>query len=273
MIKTKLYLDIVFLENFFLDYLLLSVTGKLMQRQAKGLRIMAAATLGAGATVLYYVWAGYVAMGVYWGTLVQLLNVLLAYCMLVIAFRPFQGIERVLYVFVLYGLSFAMEGILNWLYGRFPALVHNRFEILTFLGAAWFGSLFLKQFIEIMKARSFEKHYHCPVMIEVGGRMARGRGFLDSGNSLLEPISHRPVVIVEQALLLKSGIEIPSEGYFAIPYHAVGCEKGILKGFLADEMHILRPDGERTLRKVMLGVYEGKLSMKDEYQILLHPKL
>ena len=273
-IKTKVYLDLIFLQNFFLDYLLLTVTGKLMQRQAKGLRLMAAALLGSSMTVLYYLLGGFlIAEKTIPGSLIQLLNLFLAYCMLIIAFRPLRGIERVLYVFVLYALSFAMEGFLSWLQGRFPALVHNRFRVLAFLGAAWFGSLFLKQFIEIMKERSIEKHYNCPVMIEVAGHMARGRGLLDSGNSLTEPISARPVVVVEQQFLQDNGIAIPTEGYFAIPYHAVGCDRGILKGFLADEVHIIKPDGERILKKVMLGVYEGRLSREGQYQVLLHPKL
>lgn len=270
----KIYLDLVFLQNFFLDYLLLTATGKLMQRQGKGLRLMAASLLGSGVTVLYYLLGGFLPPDkTIVNCLIQMLGVLLAYCMLVIAFRPLKGIERVLYVFVLYSLSFAMEGILSWLQGRFPALVHNRFGFLTFLGAAWFGSLFLKQFIAIIRERSIEKQYHCPVMIEVAGHMAKGRGLLDSGNSLVEPISARPVVIVEQKFLQDNGISIPTEGYFAIPYHAVGCERGILKGFQADEMHIIKPDGEKILKKVMLGVYEGSLSTRDEYQVLLHPKL
>lgn len=245
-----------------------------MQRQEKGLRLLAATLLGSGFAVLYELFGRYLPeSGMVTNILVQLLNLFLAYCMLVIAFRPIQGMERVLYVLVFYGLSFAMEGFLRLIGDRFPVLIHNQFRILTFFGAAWFGSLFLRQFAAILKERSIEKHYNCPVLIEVAGRMAKGRGLYDSGNSLVEPISARPVVIVEQKFLTEYGIEIPEEGYFAIPYHTVGCERGILKGILADEMRIIRPEGEKVLKKVMLGVYEGCLSTKGQYQVLLHPKL
>lgn len=272
----EIYLDVIFLENFLMDYILLLLTGKILQRQGKRLRLVAAGLFGSLYTVGWYIFPLFTegnADTVRFFLLGQVVNLVVAYVMLLMAFSLVTGVEKIIFLFTFYGLAFAMEGILRWLTGLFPTLEKCRYPIVTTLGMFCFGGMFLKNFTEAIKERMIRKDCSMPVLIRVGEKMISCRGLMDSGNSLFEPISKRPVVIVEGQLLEKNQVKIPAKGFFVIPYHAIGTEKGILKGVLADELEVLGEQGEKRWRKVMLGVYEGKLSAKGEYQVILHPKL
>lgn len=272
----EIYLDVIFLENFLMDYILLLLTGKILQRHGRGLRLIGAGVFGGLYTVIWYLspyFLGEIPDGMWMSLLVQLINLVAAYGMLYIAYSLPAGAEKAIFLLTFYGLAFAMEGILKWITQLFPELKNYQYPIVTVGGMFCFGAMFLQKFTDGMKERMALKNASIPVLIRIGEKLISCRGLMDSGNSLFEPISKRPVVIVEGELLEKNQVKIPAKGFFVIPYHSIGTEKGILKGVLADELEILEEQGEKRWRKVMLGVYEGRLSSKGEYQVILHPKL
>ncbi len=264
----EIYLDVLFLENFLIDYILLLLTGKILQKQMRGPGMLFAAMLGGVYTLFCRVlmlWgAGKANAGVQ--VAVQVVNILFAYIMVKCAYENTKRRQALFCVGTMYILAFVTEGMLSWIQETL------RSRMLTALGTVWFGYLFLKKWIVLLRERMFYRKCNLPVVVRMFGKEIVCRGLMDSGNSLYEPITHRPVVIVEKELLLQHDIGEP-ETYFAIPYHAIGTQNGILKGVLADELEILGQQGARSWQKVMLGIYEGKISRQNEYQVILHPKL
>lgn len=125
-----------------------------------------------------------------------------------------------------------------------------------------------------MKEFQLHRSQNADVCLKVQGRCAYCKGFWDSGNSLKDPISGKAVVLLEKNILEKYKIPIPVKGFRVIPFHSVGMENGVLKGFVADELIVKDESGyEMCFQKIVVAIYEGKFSLKEEYQMILSPGL
>ena len=270
----EIYLDVLFLENFLIDYILLLLTGKILQKQKKRIGMPVAALIGSVYSVFCQV---FVPVWIPWeNTLMQgtfqIMNLASAYVMAKCAYENVRGKSAWLCVGTMFVLAIVTGGVLSWTEQTFGVFGAERSSVFMAVGTVFFGYLCLQRWIGAVRERMHYRKCNLPVILHMEGRQIGCRGLMDSGNSLCDPITGRPVVIVEKELLLRHGIPEP-ETYFAIPYHAIGTQKGILKGVLADELEIPEQEGEKRWQKVMLGIYEGKVSGQDEYQVILHPRL
>ena len=96
---------------------------------------------------------------------------------------------------------------------------------------------------------------------------------IDSGNSLVEPISQKPVSIVEKSVLEEFQQELLKENFRMVPFHSVGKEKGILEAYFIEKLEIRRGGECIVIEKPMIAVTPEKVSSKKDYQMILHPAL
>lgn len=98
-------------------------------------------------------------------------------------------------------------------------------------------------------------------------------GMIDTGNLLQEPLTGKPVSIVEKSAIfpLLGDNWQQRRGFYLIPYHSIGTEKGWLQAVSADQMEIRSTSGKVCVEQPILAIYEGRLSVQSEYQIILHP--
>lgn len=98
-------------------------------------------------------------------------------------------------------------------------------------------------------------------------------GLIDSGNRLSEPLTGRPVSIVNREVLLRLTGEdrIRERGCLLIPYHSIGKEKGWLCAVVIDRMQISTGGGGAVIKKPVLAIYNGQVSAGGQYQMILHP--
>jgi stage II sporulation protein GA (sporulation sigma-E factor processing peptidase) len=268
----EIYLDVIFLENLLMDYILLALMGKLLRRKCRRIRVFLAAVAGSGYSVLYFAWL--VRLDSSWTWLVCLITAVLAGSfMLFLAFAPTDGKDWIVLSCCFVGVSAAMEGILRLLGKMFPRAACEKYPLLWLTGMFLFGAAFLQTFLEQYREKRSRESYIESVQLVIGGQSISCRGLWDSGNSLIEPITHKPAVIAERSMLQRNHVRLPKQGVFMIPYHAIGTESGMLTGILAEEMTVSGEQGEKHYHKVMLAIYEGSLSKKGEYQVILHPKL
>lgn len=104
----------------------------------------------------------------------------------------------------------------------------------------------------------------CRATLVHNGNRVTVTALLDSGNSLVEPVSGKPVAVIEADLVHKLWGEEPGL-YRAIPYHSIGKKKGILKGYWVQELRI---EAEGVV-KICEGVY---VAVCEEY-ITNHVKM
>lgn len=100
-------------------------------------------------------------------------------------------------------------------------------------------------------------------------------GLIDTGNHLTEPLTGRPVSILNwrEAEKMQRFRQIQREenGYLYIPFHSVGTEKGWMMGMVVDAMVIRYKGEEIRICHPVLAVSREMLSTADEYQVILHP--
>ncbi|MCD8068657.1 MAG: sigma-E processing peptidase SpoIIGA, partial [Lachnospiraceae bacterium] len=117
--------------------------------------------------------------------------------------------------------------------------------------------------------KSRARHIY-PVTILSAGQKRRVLALYDTGNGLTEPLSRRPVCLVEEELL--AGLTLENPLFFrAIPFHTVGCDEGLLYGIEIPELLIDAEDGVHSVKEVICAGVSKPLSAKGKYQMILHP--
>ena len=244
------YADVLFLTNFWMDFLLLNLCGVFCGKKPNRLRLFLAGMLG----------------GVY-GTLlfVEVLSPIYS-----LAGRIFMGavlcaavycpcpVGRFFQLFgVLFGMGFLAAGVLYTIMLYTGDTAGNG---IVYLQGVWaligMVSLWLLagRGIRILRKRAKQERY----MVEIfyADRSVRIEGLLDSGNSLQDPIRKLPVMLAEVRILktlfspsctTKNLAEwVESTDLCWIPYQGVGSE-GVFCGFLADNVRINGREIGRTV--------------------------
>ena len=145
---------------------------------------------------------------------------------------------------------------------------------------------------KLVKAKFSKKDLFCPITIKLNGKEIKTIAMLDTGNLLKEPITNIPVIVVEHTLLqdavpkeILDNIEkilggdleeIPENiknEYMSklkvIPFTSLGKQNGMLLGLKADGVELEEAEEVKKVDKIIIGMYNKKLSKKEEYSALL----
>ena len=114
------------------------------------------------------------------------------------------------------------------------------------------------------------------VTLSLEGKCIVVKGLLDTGNHLREPISNKPVIIVEQKvmdeIMTKDLLEYDTRVKI-IPYRSLGKEDGTMCGIVLDELMVEVNEERHSHINVIACLYKGTLSSKKDYQVILHEEL
>ncbi|HJC56050.1 MAG TPA: sigma-E processing peptidase SpoIIGA [Candidatus Eisenbergiella intestinipullorum] len=95
---------------------------------------------------------------------------------------------------------------------------------------------------------------------------------IDSGNTLYDPISERPVNVVERSVLEgRIDLERP-ERFRLVPYHTLG-GRGLMQAIEIERLKVKKEDQEFLFEHVLLGLYNGEVTQSGSYRLILHPAL
>lgn len=143
-----------------------------------------------------------------------------------------------------------------------------------------------------VKAKFSKSDLFCNITLIINKKEIKTKAMLDTGNLLKEPITNIPVIVVEHTLLndaipkeildnieniLGGNLEQIPENikneYMSklkiIPFSSLGKQNGMLMGLKADELKIEEIDNVKNVDKVIIGIYNKKLSKRNEYHALL----
>lgn len=112
--------------------------------------------------------------------------------------------------------------------------------------------------------------YYGRLKIQHGECVVEGQYFMDSGNSLVESISNKPVLLADEKWLFQ---KIDRESLFCRPiiYKSVGKKKGILYAYCVDKLIIYGKKEAYTYEKVWIGLCTEELFLGRDYQIIVPP--
>ncbi|MDF2593058.1 MAG: spoIIGA, partial [Clostridia bacterium] len=58
-----------------------------------------------------------------------------------------------------------------------------------------------------------------------------------------------------------------------IPFKSLGKENGMLLGFKPDEVQLMENNKLQSIKNIIIGIYNKKLSNSGEYNALIHPDI
>lgn len=279
----ELYVDALFLINMCMNFYILILIKKIMRCTATYLRIFLISVVSSMLTIIIIV--------------LPLKCIIAKYIIIHLGINVFSTklalnlkdkINIVKAVVLLYILTFLFGGILNWLtYGK-----NINVEQLLLVGLIVY--ILIRGVISIYSFYKRNLSKICEVTISLNNRKLKLKGLLDTGNSLVEPISKKPVNIIpldaikelltlEQVSYIKAfleyGIENINEEWDEIstiryvPFCSVGKKNGLLPAIIVEKIDIIHGEKVIEITKPMIGICQNEFVSAKKYQIILNPKL
>ena len=290
-----IYLDLLWLQNLIMNFLLLFTTSKCARSKTGVSRLLVSAAIGA----FYAVAAILLETSMLQSLFVR---ILISIVMLVVAFG-LDDVKKFFRLTVLfYGVTFLFAGAGFGLYYFFETESFFSSDIsigdypLYLLATASFVAIAIFRFIwsvTRIQASDCESLYKIEVCFD--GETISMEALLDTGNRLIDPLSRYPVIVVEFdgikdvlvpeiKLLFEQSLENNLEAitrimaasswigrFRIIPFSALEKKDGMLIGFKPDKVRVLMSNIWHEIENVVVAVYNHKLCQNSRYLALLHP--
>lgn len=299
----EIYLDIVILENIVINYLILLVTSRFSKNRTSSLRLF----LGSVAGTAYLVLMILLPEVKVYTTLVSKFLLSIGMVAITFSFNRFSVFLKTLALFYATTFIFAGAGFALIFFNKDWGIIRNGVLIspLNFFDAKWtelllavaVALIIFRVIWDAVQSRFVKEKLLVDISIAVENKSIGLPALVDTGNSLHDPLTNLPVVVVEFSAikdLLPDDIksifeqnhendlnsvtaEISSSDWFKrfrlIPFTSLGRENGMMIGFRPDYIEIGADDGKKDIRDVIVGIYNRTLSANEQYRALMNPEL
>lgn len=258
----EVYIDVFLVQNALMDLQLLILTLLLLKEKTGLLRLLAASFVGgAGAVLILVSGRGF---GISYILMVLAMDAgMLLICMQQSIKRGVARQKLVRGIIYLHGMVFAYGKLLECA-GRFMG---ERMAQLT-VTALIAGVVLFLACLRLAESR----HIYEVTLVE-GEENAVYKALFDTGNLLTDPVSGKPVSVVEETELTKKWLERYPQKYKVIPYQSVGRAHGVMEGIVVDEL-VIQKEREQVVKKgAVVALYKGRLSRDGAFQMILNHSL
>ncbi len=299
----EIYLDIVILENIVINYLILTVTARFSKNKASNLRLLLGSVLGTAYLVLMILLPD---MKVY-TTVFSKVLLSIGMVAATFSFGRLKIFLKTLALFYATTFLFAGAGFALMFFKKDWGIMRNGVIMspASLLDTTWAELLLavavtliiLRIVWDAIQSRFLREKLLVKVSIAFDRKSIDVPALVDTGNSLHDPLSNMPVVVVEFAAikdLLPDDIRnifeqdteddlsrvtaaISCSDWFSrfrlIPFTSLGKENGMLIGFRPDYIEIGEADDRKDVHEVIVGIYNKALSRNEQYRALMNPEL
>ena len=283
------YLDIIFLENLFMNYIILFATAVILRMETKLFRTFLSSLIGSiYAVIIYMNILNVVLSNIF-------LKILLSVVMIYVAYNP-KTIKAFLKQLVIFYLtSFTFGGVAFFLiYLISPSKVLMKdgvligtYPIKIILFGGILGFIITVVAFKSIKAKLSKKDLLCNIKININNKSTVIKAIIDTGNFLKDPISNVPVMVVEKEVLrgIVSDIILDNINEIingknikigemiskikVIPFSSLGKKNGMLLGIKADNILIELENNYKLVNEIIIGIYDGKLGRSNKYSGLI----
>ncbi|MDO4451418.1 MAG: sigma-E processing peptidase SpoIIGA [Lachnospiraceae bacterium] len=256
----ELYVDVFFLVNFTMDFLLLLLAKKILKCSATH---------------------GNICLGSLCGSLLTCLVVMLPVKRPVLKLIMFHMVINIAMIYIGLRVHTLRETIRAWiaLYigGFLLGGVFTYFQQYLKIGSLFFAVAVLSywivqgiwSFIVCMQRVNQKK---CDVTLYRDGQRCRLHALVDTGNSLSDPLTKQPVCIVEKGAVENWLYEGEIKKLRRIFFHSIGKDCGTLPVLELEKMCI-HNEKECWVMKPVIALCEEKISADGEYGMILNPDI
>jgi stage II sporulation protein GA (sporulation sigma-E factor processing peptidase) len=299
MTATVVYLDKLFIGNLLADSLILWAAGRLSQIKVKGYRIMIGSVIGSLYSLALFLPGTEYLLGFPLKFAVSLL-------MITASFAPLPPRKLALCTAFFYLVSFvsggAVIGISYFLSQTggveritgFSAIIsrHIWWGLIFAMAAIWAGVAVLPRYF---KSRQGLLSMKLAMTIFLEGKGVTVRGLIDTGNSLCDPVSGEPVVVVDYSALkdllpgpmkdsgacsadavamMEKMMDTSWSGRLRlIPFQSLGNDRGLLLGIKPDRVEFVWDSRKLKVEKVIIGLHGKRLDAGRDYNAIINPAL
>jgi len=294
-----IYIDVLFFENIAINFLILAVTGYISKLKASSARLLMGSFIGA-----VYVLAAFLPEMEMYFTITA--KIVISFVMVAVTFWPEKIKDFIKLILFFYLVSFVFGGAVFGLYyflntegGMVSYGVYNisGFPIKTLLISIIFAYIIIRICWDIIKSKAIHENLMVIVSVEFEHKKVMIDALIDTGNSLRDPISNIPVMVVEfEAVkdilpeevkkIFLSGEETNldfvveeisktdwASRFRLIPFNSLGKNNGMLIGFRPDRVGVELKNGKKDFEEVIVGIYNRILSTDESYKALLSLEL
>lgn len=278
----EVYIDVVFVTNLLMDYILLRLVGKIFRCRSTRLRYLLASSVGAllSCFILYVQMDGFLPA-------VILLHGACAMGMIRLGLGLKKGSLLVKAMLAMYFTAFLLGGFMEAAAAgkELTWKMFLLFAIGAYLGLS--GLLYLSDSI-----RTQWKNIY-PVTLSFQGKEQSAYGYYDTGNLLSDPVSGAPVSVMRPELLetmlpgelldgLKHLNENPGESESTelvllkprfLPYRTVGQADGVMLTITLEDLCIHTPGEVVHISGPVFALAFEPSALGSEYKVLLNSRL
>ncbi len=288
-----IYIDVVFIENLIMNYIILFATSIIIKIKVKHIRLILASILGAIYSIIAY-------MSILEMYSSVILKIILSVIIVYIAYNP-QNVKNMWkYLVIFYMTSFVFGGAafaLIYIVKPQDILMKNglflgTYPLKTIILGTIVAFVVIVTSFKLVKSKISKKDMFCTIKININKVEIETKAMIDTGNLLKEPISNTPVIVVEHTLLydcmpkeILNNLENILGGDFeniseevknkyisklkVIPFSSLGKQNGMLIGIKPEEITVINDENENKINNVIIGIYNKSLTKRGEYRALI----
>ncbi|SKC87383.1 sigma-E processing peptidase SpoIIGA [Maledivibacter halophilus] len=294
----EIYAEYLFLENFIMNLLILHITSYFCKYQGRFYKLMIGASVGALYAFIFFFPSLHFLFSFSMKLVISML-------IIVISFTPhkFRDFFKYLSIFYLVTFVFGGTAFAFFYFTNFDSILSNgifysnNFSIRVLLYSVAVAYILIVLSIGYIKNKVNKENLYKKIVIEFDSKQKEISALIDTGNSLSDPISKFPVIIVEysaiEELLPEKVKEIFKNGncnkldqittilqntnwmnrFRIIPFTSLGMENGMLIGFKPDSVKLKIKGDVMNLRRIIVGISTNRLSKNGDYKALLNPDI
>lgn len=288
-----IYIDVVFIENLIMNYIILFATSIIIKVKVKHIRLILASSLGAIYSIIAY-------MSILEMYSSVILKIILSVIIVYIAYNT-QNVKNMWkYLVIFYMTSFVFGGAafaLIYIVKPQDILMKNglflgTYPLKTIILGTIVAFVVIVTSFKLVKSKISKKDMFCTIKININKVEIETKAMIDTGNLLKEPISNTPVIVVEHTLLydcmpkeILNNLENILGGDFeniseevknkyisklkVIPFSSLGKQNGMLIGIKPEEVTVINDENENKINNVIIGIYNKSLTKRGEYRALI----
>ncbi|MDP4088157.1 MAG: sigma-E processing peptidase SpoIIGA [Bacillota bacterium] len=259
------YVDVYILENFIVNYFLMTVTTQTLYIRINNKRAVLSSVFAAFYSLIIFVPKLQFMTSIPLKLPVAFLIIQLAYGKTEIILKLKAAALYIVYTFVLAGIII----FLQYRNSNNPAagLFIGNFTSGSQLTALMIVYIILYRLACYVIDRRKLKTYTYPIEIITKSGSVKVQALLDTGNELREPVTNLPVIIVEKGII--SGLDTNKLCRIYIPYKVVNGQANFLEAFKPEVVKVSLDEKHFEYKNAVIGISDAKLSEAGEYQALL----
>ncbi len=233
------------------------------------------------------------------------MKIVISMLIIIITFIPHRCKEFFKYLSIFYLTTFVFGGTAFgvFYFTNFNSIISNgifytnNFTIRILLYSVAIAYILIMVSINLIKYKISNERSFRQITIEFDKKKKEINALIDTGNSLSDPISNFPVIIVEynaiEDILPENIKEIFINNNFSkldiimdtlrnsswinrfrvIPYTSLGKTNGMLIGFKPDNVKLINEGDTIIINKIIIGISINELSQNGDYKALLNPDI